>query len=288
MSKIRKLVIPVAGFGTRFLPVTKAIPKEILPVVDKPIIQYVVEDAVASGITDIILVTSPAKQVIEEYFSLNSELENWLIKNSKEELAKEINKISKLANFIFIKQQGPYGNGTPVLCGKDLVGNEPFAVMWGDEFFYTPQKPHLAQLIEVFEEFNSTILTAHLVDDEGTTKYGILEAREVKNKVYQINNIIEKPEPWNTPSHLASLGGFIFTPDIFFALAHTKIGKGGELWLVDAVVQLLKTHSVYAKLVEGEYYDTGSKFGWLKANVELALKHPDLAKDFKNYLQNFK
>lgn len=287
MSKIRKLVIPAAGLGTRFLPVTKTQPKEMLPVVDKPIIQYVVEDAVKSGITDIILVTSSSKQAIKDYFNPSYELEKWLVKQDQEELAKEINKISKLANFVFISQQGPYGNGTPVLCAKDLVGNEPFAVMWGDEFFYAPHQPQLAQLIEVFDEFQGMVLTAYAVDDEGTTKYGILDAREIKDKVYQVNNIIEKPGPHQAPSRLASLGGFIFTPDIFSALAKTQVGKNGELWLVDAICQLLKTQTVYAKQVKGIYYDTGSKLGWLKANVELALKHPGLAETFKNYLQEF-
>ncbi len=288
MTKIRKVVIPVAGLGTRFLPATKAQPKEMLPVVDKPIIQYVVEDAVRSGITDVILVTGPAKRAVEDHFSPNYELISWLKKQGKDEMVEEVKKIADLANFIFIRQKGPYGNGTPVLCAKNLIGNEPFAVMWGDEFIYSPQKPHLKQLMEVFEKYGDPVLTGYKVDDQGTIKYGILEGKQVEKSIYQITNLIEKPGPVKAPSHIASLGGFILTPDIFKALETTKLGKGGELWLVDAIFKLLKTRPIYARLVKGVYYDTGSKLDWLKANVELALKHQDLKKQFRSYLKNFK
>lgn len=173
MFQIKKLVIPVAGLGTRFLPATKAQPKEMLPIVDKPIIQYVVEDAVKAGITDIILVTGPSKRAVEDHFSPNYELINWLKKQGKKDVAEEVKKIADLANFIFIRQKGPYGNGTPVLCAKDIIGDEPFAVMWGDEFFYTPRRPQLAQLKSVFEKYGDPVLTAYEVDSEGTKKYGI-------------------------------------------------------------------------------------------------------------------
>lgn len=286
MSSIRKLVIPVAGLGTRFLPATKAQPKEMLPVVDKPIIQYVVEGAVASGITDIIMVTGPSKRAVEDHFSPNYELVNLLKKQGKKDVAEEVKKIADMANFIFIRQKGPYGNGTPVLCAKDVVGDEPFAVMWGDEFFYTPKKPHLKQLIDVFDKFGDPVLTAHKVDAEGTKKYGILDAFSVAKNVYQINTIVEKPGPENAPSHLASLGGFILTPDIFEALEKTKLGKGGELWLVDAIYKLLKKRAMYACAVDGDYYDTGSKLGYLKANVDFALRDEKLKKEFKRYLQS--
>jgi len=285
MSIVRKLVIPVAGLGTRFLPATKAQPKEMLPVVDKPIIQYVVEDAVKSGITDIILVTGPSKRAVEDHFSPNYELVNLLKKQGKEEMAEEIKKISNLANFIFIRQKGPYGNGTPVLCAKNVVGDEPFAVMWGDEFFYTPKKPQLAQLMEVYEKYGDPVLTAYEVDAEGTKKYGIINGEEVEKSVVKVKDIVEKPGPEKTTSRLASLGGFIFTPDIFDALEHTKIGKGGELWLPDAVANLLKKRPVYACKVEGTYYDTGSKLGYLKANVDFALRDESLSADFKKYLK---
>lgn len=282
---IRKLVIPVAGLGTRFLPATKAQPKEMLPIVDKPIIQYVVEDAVRSGITDIILVTGPSKRAVEDHFSPNYELVNLLKKQGKDNVAEEVKKIADMANFIFIRQKGPYGNGSPVLSAKNVIGDEPFAVMWGDEFFYSPRKPHLSQLFEVFEKYGDPVLTAYKVDNAGTEKYGILDALEVEKQVFQVKNIVEKPGPKDAPSHLASLGGFVFTPDIFEALAKTKLGKGGELWLVDAIFKLLKKRPIYAKQVEGIYYDTGSKLGYLKANVDFALRDKKLGPELRKYLK---
>ncbi|KKU25690.1 MAG: Nucleotidyl transferase [Candidatus Magasanikbacteria bacterium GW2011_GWA2_46_17] len=283
---IRKLVIPVAGLGTRFLPATKAQPKEMLPIVDKPIIQYVVEDAVRAGITDIILVTGPSKRAVEDHFSPNYELINWLKKQGKVDMAEEVKKIADLANFIFIRQKGPYGNGTPVLCAKNLINNEPFAVMWGDEFFYSPRKPQLKQLVEVYEKYGDPVLTAYAVDDEGTEKYGILDALEVEKSVFQVRNIVEKPGPKKAPSRLASLGGFILTPDIFPALENTKLGKGGELWLVDAIFKLIKKRPIYAKRIEGTYYDTGSKLGYVKANLDFALRDKKLAPELRKYLRN--
>lgn len=283
---IRKLVIPVAGLGTRFLPATKAQPKEMLPIVDKPIIQYVVEDAVKSGITDIIMVTGPSKRAVEDHFSPNYELVNLLKKQGKEDMAEEVKKIADMANFIFIRQKGPYGNGTPVLSAKDVVGNEPFAVMWGDEFFYAPQKPQLQQLMEVYEKYGDSVLTAYEVEDKEVEKHGMIDALKIEESIYQVKNIVEKPSLKETPSHLASLGGFIFTPDIFDALEHTKLGKGGELWLVDAIFKLLAKRPVYAKLIKGTYYDTGSKIGYLKANVDFALRDKKLSKDFRDYLRS--
>lgn len=286
MSQIRKLVIPVAGLGTRFLPATKAQPKEMLPVVDKPIIQYVVEDAVRAGITDIIMVTGPSKRAVEDHFSPNYELVNLLKKQDKEDVAEEVKKIADMANFVFIRQKGPYGNGTPVLCAKSVVGNEPFAVMWGDEFFYTPRKSQLQQLVEVYEKFGEPVLTTYNVSDEDTKKYGIIDALQIEKDIFKVNKIIEKPGPEKAPSRLASLGGFIFTPDIFDALENTKIGKGGELWLADANEKVLKKRPIYACLIDGTYYDTGSKLGYLKANVDFALRDKNLSKDFRDYLKS--
>jgi UTP--glucose-1-phosphate uridylyltransferase len=286
ITPITKLVIPVAGLGTRFLPATKAQPKEMLPVVDKPVIQYVVEDAVRSGIKDIIMVTGPNKRAVEDHFSPNYELISLLKKQGKEEMAEEIKKIADLANFIFIRQKGPYGNGTPVLCAKEIIGNEPFAVMWGDEFFYAPKKPQLQQLIDVFHKYGDPVLTAYEVDDRGTENYGILDAQEIEKNICQVKTIIEKPGPKKAPSRLASLGGFILTPDIFEALEHTKLGKGGELWLPDAIFKLLKKRPVYACKVEGTYYDTGSKLGYLKANVDFALRDKKLGTEFRQYLKS--
>jgi len=283
---VRKLVIPVAGLGTRFLPATKASPKEMLPVVDKPIIQYVVEEAVASGITDIIMVTGPSKRAVEDHFSPNYELISWLKKQGKEEMAEEVKKIADLANFVFIRQKGPYGNGTPVLCAKDVIGNEPFAVLWGDEFHYSVKKPRLKQLIEVYEKYGDPVVTAYPIDNEGTKKYGVIDGIKVEDGVYQVKNILEKPGPEKTTSRLGSIGGYVLTPDIFEALEKTKVGQGGELWLVDALFKLLKKRPIYAKVVDSIYYDTGSKLGYVQANVDFALRDKKIGPEFKKYLKS--
>lgn len=284
-SLIKKLVIPVAGLGTRFLPATKAQPKEMMPIIDKPIIQYVVEDAVRSGITDIIMVTGSGKRAVEDHFSPNYELISWLKKQGKEQQAEEVKKIADMANFVFIRQKGPYGNGTPVLCARDVIGKEPFAVMWGDEFFYTTKKPQLQQLMDVYEKYGDPVLTAYEVGDEGTEKYGIIDGVEVEQDIFQVKKIVEKPGSKKSPSRLASLGGFILTPDIFEILEKTKIGKGGELWLVDAIFTLSKKRPIYARRVDGIYYDTGSKLGYLKANIDFALRDKALEKDVRKYLK---
>jgi UTP--glucose-1-phosphate uridylyltransferase len=285
---IRKLVIPVAGLGTRFLPATKAQPKEMMPVVDKPIIQYIVEEAVRAGITDIILVTGPSKRAVEDHFSPNYELVSWLKKQGKTEIADEVKKIADMANFIFIRQKGPYGNGTPVLCAKSVIGNEPFAVMWGDEFFVSAKKPTLKQVIETFEKYGDPVLAAHRVSKEDTKKYGIMDGVKVEDRVFQVKNIVEKPGPEKAPSQLAILGGggYVLTPDIFEALEKTKVGQANELWLTDAIFKLLKKRPLYAREVEGEYYDTGSKLGYLKANVHFALSDSKLGPEFRKYLKS--
>ncbi len=286
MSSVKKLIIPVAGYGTRFLPATKAQPKEMLPIVDKPIVQYVVEDAVRAGIETIILVTGSGKRAVEDHFGYNYELQNYLKKIGKEEMRLEVKRIADMANFIYIRQKGPYGNGTPVLCAKHLIGDEPFAVMWGDEFFYTKGRSQLGQLIDVYEKYGDPVLTAYEVSKQDTNKYGIIDGVEVEKDVIQIKSIVEKPGPEKAPSTLASLGGFVLTPDIFEQLEKTKLGKGGELWLVDAIFGLSKKRPIYAKKINGKYYDTGSKLGYLRANVELALQRPDLKKEFKKYLKS--
>lgn len=284
MSKIRKLVIPVAGLGTRFLPATKAQPKEMLPIVDKPIIQYIIESAVESGIEDIILVTGKTKRAIEDHFDRDEYLERWLRENGKDEYADKIRYISKLANFIYVRQKGPYGNGTPVLNAKHIIGREPFAVVWGDDIWNCPKKPQLKQLIEVYEKYEEPVITAMMTDDSGTKKYGIIKGTKAQKGIYRVQSIIEKPGPEKAPSHIASLGGYIFTPDIFDALEKTKIGKNNELWLVDAISLMLKKRSIYAKIIEGEYMDLGSKLGWLKANVEFGLRDKEVREELKKYI----
>ena len=286
MSQIRKLVIPVAGLGTRFLPATKAQPKEMLPIVDKPIIQYVVEEAVASGITDIIMVTGPGKRALEDHFSPNYELVNMLKKQGKEDMAEEVKKVSDLANFIFIRQKGPYGNGTPVLCAKDLVGNEPFAVMWGDEFIYA-KPPRLKQCLDVFDKYGDPVISGIRVDKQEVSKYGIVDVKHIEKNIYQILSLIEKPSVESAPSNLAAHGCYILTPDIFGELEKVKPGRGGEIWLTDAIKSLMKKRPVYTcEIKNGIYYDTGSKLGYLKANVDFALRDKKLSGEFRKYLRS--
>ncbi len=287
MSSIRKAIIPVAGFGTRFLPATKAMPKEMLPIIDKPVIQYIVEEAVASGITDIILVTSSAKRAVEDHFDDNQTLEAWLKKSKKFHALEEIRAIGKLANFVYIRQKGPYGNATPIWNAKHLIGDEPFAVLFGDDVVVSKKKQRLEQMIEVYEKYRDPVAAAIEVDDEGTKKYGILDPKvQIAKDVYELKGMVEKPGPEKAPSRLAVIGAYILTPDIFEVIRKTKISKGGEWLLLDAIRNLMKTRPVYAKKIEGTYYDTGSKIGWLRANLELALLREDLAKETRQLVKS--
>ncbi len=289
--KITKVVIPAAGFGTRFLPQTKAMPKEMLPIVDKPVIQYVVEEAVASGIKNIVIVTGANKRAIEDHFDAPDED---LIKNLKQggkyKLLEEVKKISRLANFIYIRQKGPYGNGTPVLSAEPVIDNEYFAVLWGDEFIYS-YPPRLAQMLEIFEEYPGIIISGVKIEKkEDLKRYGIAELEPVKGNLYKIKKIVEKPDPEKAPSNIATHGAYILPPTIFDALRSIKPGKGGELWLVDAINYLQKEGTpVYTVVIKnGKYYDTGNKLEYLKTVVEFALRHPDLNGEFKKYLKSLK
>jgi len=285
--QIKKAIIPVAGAGTRFLPATKAQPKEMLPIIDKPVVQYIVEEAVASGIEDIILVTGPSKVSIENHFDYNYELNVLLEKQGKEEKKQEIKDIADMANFIYVRQKGPYGNGTPILNCRHIIGNEPFAVIWGDDLFTSNQEPRLKQLFSAYDKYANPILSCIEVDDKGTEKYGIIDGREIEPGIIQVKSIIEKPGPDKAPSRLASIGAYVLTPDIFDILAETKLGKDGELWLVDAIFMLSRRRPIYAKKLTGKFYDTGSKLGWLKANIDFALNREELKKDIKKYLSQF-
>jgi len=286
MQKIRKAVIPAAGYGTRFLPMTKASPKEMLPIIDKPIIQYVVEEAVASGIEDIIIVTGSNKRAIEDHFDHNLELENNLEKSGKFEQLEQIRKIARMANFIYVRQKGPYGNGTPVLNARHIIGNEPFAVLWGDEFIYS-EPPRLKQMMEVFDKYNDPVISAvRIKNKKDLSKYGIAKVRPVENKVFEIEAIVEKPDPEEAPSDLAAHGAYILTPDIFDALMSLKPGKGNEIWLTDGINILRKNHVIYAREIEnGKYYDTGNKLEYLKANIDFALKREDMREDLLKYIK---
>lgn len=287
-KEIRKAVIPAAGFGTRFLPATKAMPKEMLPLVDKPIIQYVVEECVNSGIEDIIIVTGWHKRSIEDHFDYPFELEKRLEESGKHEQAEEVRRIAEMANFIYVRQKGPYGNGTPVLNAMHVVGNEPFAVLWADEFIYS-NPPRLKQMIDVWNEYKQPVISAVKVDESAVNKYGIAEVENLKGNVSKIKRIVEKPEIGEAPSNLATHGAYILTPEIFGILENTKLGKGNELWLVDAINTYMQSSGVLACEIENaRYYDTGNKLEYLKAVVEFGLKHEDLRDGFGEFLKNLK
>jgi len=289
--KIRKVVIPAAGFGTRFLPQTKAMPKEMLPIVDKPVIQYVVEEAVESGIEDIIIVTGYVKRAIEDHFDVPSaELIKNLEAAGKTKLVEEVRKISEMANFIYIRQKGMYGNGTPVLSAEPVIDKEMFAVMWGDEFIYS-KPPRLSQMIKVHEKYGGAVISAvRIKKKEDLKRYGIAKVAPVEGNVYRIEKIIEKPDPDKAPSDLATHGAYILPPEIFEILRKQKPGTGGEIYLPEAIDVLIETgYPVYACEIEnGEYFDTGNKIEYMKTVVKLALDHPDINGEFKEFLKNLK
>ncbi len=289
MKKIRKVVIPAAGFGTRFLPQTKALPKEMLPIVDKPVIQYVVEEAVASGIEDIIIVTGALKRAIEDHFDApNADLLRNLEAGGKHKLVEEIRKISESANFIYIRQKGPYGNGTPVLSAEPVIENEMFAVMWGDEFIYS-SPPRLSQMIKVHEKYGGAVISGvRIKKKEDLKRYGIARVQPVADNVFKVEEIVEKPNPDEAPSDLATHGAYILPPEIFGILRKQQPGASGEIWLAEAIDTLINTgYPVYACEIEnGRYYDTGSKLEYLKTVVELGLKHPDINGEFRSFLKD--
>ena len=283
---VRKAVFPAAGLGTRFLPATKAQPKEMLPLVDKPIIQYGVEEALASGINNMILVTGRGKNAIEDHFDVSVELETFLESRGKTELLAEIRKISNLINFSYVRQGEPLGLGHAVLVTRMLVGPEPFAVILGDDVI-DANPPALRQLLDVFEEVESPVLAIEEVPKEHVSSYGIIDAEEVKPGVYQIRDLVEKPPREEAPSNLAIIGRYILTPDIFPALEETAKEKDrtGEIQLTNGLRRLLKKRPIYGCRVSGVRHDTGNKLGFLKAVVYFALRRPDLAEPFSDYLR---
>jgi UTP--glucose-1-phosphate uridylyltransferase len=291
MSKIKKVVIPAAGFGTRFLPQTKAMPKEMLPVVDKPVIQYVVEEVVSSGVKDIVIVTGASKRAIEDHFDVpNADLVNNLKIGKKEALLAEVKRISEMANFIYIRQKGPYGNGTPVLSAEPVIGKQPFAVMWGDDFIWA-QPPRLAQMIKVWDKYGGVVVSGvRIKEKKNLSRYGIADLEPVEGCVSKIKKIVEKPDPEQAPSNLAAHGCYILPPEIFPALKSLKPGRGGEIWLVDAI-NILKKQGVplYAcEIKNATYYDTGNKLEYLKTVIEFALRHPEIKDQFREYLKGLK
>ena len=284
-KKVRKAVIPAAGLGTRFLPATKAQPKEMLPIVDKPTLQYIIEEAVASGIEEILIITGRNKKSIEDHFDRSVELEMELEKSGKEEMLKMVREISDMVNIHFIRQKEPRGLGHAILCAKTFVGNEPFAVLLGDDVVYNDNKPCLKQLIDCYEEYKTSVLGVQTVEPQDVNKYGIVGGLHIEDRVYKVKNLIEKPAVEEAPSNVAILGRYIITPKIFEILENTKPGKGNEIQLTDALLELIKHEAMYAYDFEGRRYDVGDKLGFLQATVEYALRKEELRDGFIEYLK---
>ncbi len=289
--EIRKVVITAAGWGTRFLPATKAIPKEMLPIIDRPVIQYVVEEAVASGLRDIVIITSWQKRAIEDHFDRCFELEKHLESQGKKEELEQIKKIAQLANFIYIRQKGEYyGNAVPILAAEPVIDNEPFLYTWGDEFILA-KPPRFFQMLEAYKKQKGVIISGVRVEtDEQLRRYGIADIEPVEKNIFRIKKIVEKPSPDEAPSNLATHGAYILPPEIFEIIKNLKPGKSGEIWLVDAINELIERgYPVYACEIENaKYYDTGNKLEYLKTAVEFALRNPVLSNQFKEYLRNLK
>lgn len=287
MSKIkpiRKAIFPVAGFGTRFLPATKAQPKEMLPIVDKPVIQYLVEEAVAAGITDIIMVTGRGKRAIEDHFDSNFELEHTLVEKDKQDLLEEIRNISKLANFIYVRQPKPLGDGHAILCARNLIGDEPCAVLFGDDII-DGKVPAIKQLIDVYNETGCSVIGLKEVPKADISNYGVIGGRNIHDGLYEVEQLVEKPKPEKAPSNLAIIGKYIITPEIFDSIEKSGRSAGGEQRLIDGFEVLLKKQRIYGQVLEGKRYDTGQKIGLIQATIDFALKRPDLAPALKKYLK---
>jgi len=286
-QRIRKAIFPVAGLGTRFLPATKANPKEMLPIVDKPLIQYAVEEAVAAGITDLIFVTGRTKRAIADHFDKAYELENELQKHNKIKMLNLVqNILPSHVTCIFIRQAEPLGLGHAVLCGRAAVGEEPFAVLLADDLIDDGDQGCLKQMVDIFESYQRSVIAVENIPKEETDKYGIVSSEEINSQLGKLNAIVEKPKPNEAPSTKAVVGRYILTPAIFDFLENIGTGAGGEIQLTDAIAELLKKEDVYSLAFAGKRYDCGSKLGYLQATVEYALKHPELKEEFSNYLES--
>ena len=285
--RVRKAVFPAAGWGTRFLPATKAQPKEMLPLVDKPIIQYAVEEAVAAGIEQVIIVTSSQKRAIEDHFDLNYELEHLLEERGEIERLRQIRHISDLAQIAYVRQKEQLGLGHAVLMAKELVGHEPFAVILSDDVV-TGERPCIGQLVHAYAQTRSSVVAVMEVPAEETSRYGVIGGERVDGgdgRLWKIDRVVEKPEPGRAPSNLAIIGRYVLTPKIFDKLEQTTGGAGGEIQLTDAIEALMEEQAVYGYEFEGTRYDAGTIMGWLKASVDLALARPDLGEEFGAYLR---
>ena len=285
MKKIKKAVIPAAGFGTRFLPATKAIPKEMLPIVDTPTLQYVVEEAVKSGITEILIILGKNKKCIEDQFDISVELEQLLMRTKKDEYLKQVRDISNMAHIYYVRQKEMNGSGMAVLEAEAFVGNEPFAVLYGDDIIYNPQKPCLKQLIDAYDTTGKVILGCQDVPKEEASKYGIVKPGATKGKYTQVLRLVEKPKIDQLPSTLASIGRYILTPDIFDILKRTPAMPNGEVCLTDAIQTIADSTGVFAYTFEGRRYDVGDKLGYIQATVEYGLRDEKLKDGLKQYLK---
>ncbi|HEY4486064.1 MAG TPA: UTP--glucose-1-phosphate uridylyltransferase GalU [Nitrospiria bacterium] len=284
---VSKAVIPAAGLGTRFLPATKSSPKEMLPLVDKPIIQYVVEEAVASGVREIIVITGRGKRAIEDHFDVSFELEASLRENGKKAILKEIQGISEMAEFCYVRQRHAGGLGHALLCARSLVGNEPFAVLLGDDIIES-DVPAIRQMIEVYQRYRCPVVGVKPVSKSEVHRYGIIKGKQISPGLFRVTDLVEKPTPEKAPSNLAVVGRYLLTPDIFDILEKTPPGKNQEIQLTDALRVLARQRPMYAKRLEGHRYDAGDKLGFLKATVEIGLRRPDLGKAFHRYLKGLK
>ncbi|MFM8439737.1 MAG: UTP--glucose-1-phosphate uridylyltransferase GalU [Acidobacteriota bacterium] len=285
--KVRKAVLPAAGLGTRFLPATKAMPKEMLTLVDKPLIQYVVEEAVDSGIESLVIVTGRDKSAIENHFDISYELEQTLQERGKTEIFEQVRGVADIAKISYTRQKQPLGLGHAIYQAKDFVESEPFAVLLPDDIIDS-STPALKQMIEVFERYQSPVIATMQVEGEAISRFGVIDAEEIAPNVFKIRDMVEKPSVADAPSDLAIVGRYIFTPDIFRAIETTTPGAGGEIQITDAMRNLLKERDFYAVRVDGVRHDAGDKFGFLKATVEFALKRADLGEEFRDYLRTLK
>jgi UTP--glucose-1-phosphate uridylyltransferase len=284
--RIRKAIIPAAGLGTRFLPASKAQPKEMLPIVDKPTIQYIVEEAVDSGIEDIVIVIGRGKRAIEDHFDKTYELEDALFKKNKLELLEEVRKISNLVNIYYVRQRETKGLGDAILCAKNFIGNEPFAVLLGDDIVMS-EKPCLKQIIDIYNYYNSSVVAVQSVPEKEVHKYGIIKIKgtNIEPNLLHVDSLIEKPSREDAPSRYAIMGRYVLSPEIFNILANLPIGKGGELQLTDAINELNKKQAVLAYNFEGNRYDIGDKIGFIKATIDFALQRDDIKEEIFDYLR---
>ncbi len=285
MQKVRKAIIPAAGLGTRFLPATKAQPKEMLPIVDKPIIQYIIEEAIASGIEEILIITGKYKRSIEDHFDKSFELEYELQEKGKLDLLEIVHGVSSLADIHYIRQKEQLGLGHAVKCARTFVGNDPFAVLLGDDIVRTSGTPCLKQLIDVYNKHESSVLGVQRVKKTQVDKYGIVYGESIGERLYRVSDLVEKPSIDEAKSNIAILGRYILTPDVFDAIENTEVGKGGEIQLTDALINLNKNSEILAYDFEGKRYDAGDKLGYLKATVEFALEKEEVKEEFKKYLK---